>query len=230
MHFCWEFWKIFKKFQKKVTKNPWRIIFSVLICKRNQETNGLQIKQLIIFPLIIASGFGCFTRGRLHFYGISERLTVSAPQSCQLMYHQYIRVAILWMLPCHSSHWCHKNNSFKNPRRITAAKPVRYKITYHQYVWFVSDVCFLVLHPFWAIKTLTNKKSDWLRTRLSAPNEHSVCIRALRIVFCDVRIKYQFLLVILSEVEGSSVAKNQTIAPDKFLLVHISTKVVRLKL
>ena len=32
------------------------------------------------------------------------------------------------------------------------------------------------------------------------------------------RIKYQFFLVILSEVEGSSVAKNQTIAPDKFVI------------
>ena len=32
------------------------------------------------------------------------------------------------------------------------------------------------------------------------------------------RIKYQFFLVILSEVEGSSVAKNQTIAPDKFFI------------
>ena len=106
----------------------------MLICKRNQETNGLQIKQLIIFPLIIASGFGCFTRGRLHFYGISERLTVSAPQSCQLMYHQYIRVAILWMLPCHSSHCCHKNNSFKNPRRITAAKPLVQQLMYHQHI------------------------------------------------------------------------------------------------
>ena len=106
----------------------------MLICKRNQETNGLQIKQLIIFPLIIASGFGCFTRGRLHFYGISERLTVSTHQFPKITYHQYVGFWSLDAFPCHSSHCCHKNNSFKNPRRITAAKPLVQQLMYHQHI------------------------------------------------------------------------------------------------
>ena len=82
----------------------------MLICKRNQETNGLQIKQLIIFPLIIASDFGCFTRGRLHFYGIKRRITVAKPLVQQLTYPKYARVAVQGAFSCSSSVLRHKNN------------------------------------------------------------------------------------------------------------------------
>ena len=106
----------------------------MLICQCNQETNGLQIKQLIIFPLIIASDFGCFTRGRLHFYGTKRRITAAKPLVQQLTYRQYVGFWSLAAFPCHSSHCCHKNNSFQNPRRIALSKPLVQQLMYHLYI------------------------------------------------------------------------------------------------
>ena len=183
-----------------MTKTPWRAVFLVIICKRNRQTSRFKSKQLIIFPLIIASDFGCITRGRLHFYGTKRRITAATPVRSKITYHQYVgfcfgrvfscsssvlshknNIAIkraidcgrdwlrsnrysvtlflttyqfpkityhqyvgFWSLdvfPCHSSHWCHKNISFQNSRRITSSKPLVQQFMYHQYIRvFVFDL------------------------------------------------------------------------------------------